>query len=190
MSGSLAGLGGKKHRLRHQGFAQVNQPRPRLVWIGSDGEPAYIEELKSLAAPSDVSFEPKLRIPDSELVSILNRAAMMVYAPRLEPFGFAPLEGNACGLPVVAVAEGGVRETVVHGVNGLLVEHDPRAVAAAIRQLLDHPDYARQLGENGCKIVAERWTGENSVDRLEGRLAEALQVAATTQRRVHVEVDR
>jgi glycosyltransferase involved in cell wall biosynthesis len=171
-------------------LAQVKQPRPRLVWIGNDADPSNLEKLKSLAASKDVSFEPKLRIQDSELVSILNRASVMIYAPRLEPFGFAPLEGNACGLPVVAVAEGGVRETVIDGVSGLLVEHDPRAAAVAIQHLVDHPDYARQLGENGCKIVAERWTGEDSVDRLEGRLAEALQAAATTQRRVHVEVNR
>lgn len=171
-------------------LAQVEEPRPRLIWIGNDADPSYLEKLRSLAASGNVSFEPKLRIPDSELMSILNRAVMMVYAPRLEPFGFAPLEGNACGLPVVAVAEGGVRETVIHGVNGLLVEHDPRAVAAAIRHLLDHPDYARKLGENGCKLVAERWAVENSVERLESRLVQAWQLAETTQPPTPTEVNR
>ena len=44
----------------------------------------------------------------------IHSTAAMLYAPRLEPFGLAPLEANACGLPVIAVPEGGVRETVVH----------------------------------------------------------------------------
>ena len=48
-----------------------------------------------------------------------HRATAMVYAPCLELIGLAPLEANACRLPVVAVAEGSVRETIVDGVYGL-----------------------------------------------------------------------
>jgi hypothetical protein len=55
-------------------------------------------------------------------------------------------------------------------------------MAAAIQHLLDHPEYARELGENGCRLVQERWTAELSVDRLEKRLVEALQAAATVER--------
>ncbi len=40
--------------------------------------------------------------------------------PILEPFGLAPLEANACELPVVAVAEVGIHEIVIDGVTGLL----------------------------------------------------------------------
>jgi glycosyltransferase involved in cell wall biosynthesis len=142
---------------------------------------SYLQELIQLAKSLNVEFEPKLRIQDSELIDILNRASMMVYAPRLEPLGLGALEGNACGLPVVAVAEGGVRETIVEGVNGLLVEHDPQAMAEAIQDLLQHPEYARQLGENGCRLVAEKWTVKHSVDRLERRLVEALHGTAATK---------
>jgi hypothetical protein len=63
--------------------------------------------------------------------------------------------------------------------NGLLVEHDASAMAIAIQRLLDEPSYARVLGENGCRAVAERWTLEHSVDRLEKRLMEALRAAGT-----------
>jgi glycosyltransferase involved in cell wall biosynthesis len=162
-------------------LAHLEPPRPRLIWIGNYTVGTYLEELTRLARSENVEFEPKLRIQDSELVDILNRASMMVYAPRLEPLGLVTLEANACGLPVVAVAEGGVRETVVDGMNGLLVEHDPPAMAAAIQRLLDHPDYARRLGENGCQAVAERWTLKHSVDRLEKRLVEILQAGAIKQ---------
>jgi glycosyltransferase involved in cell wall biosynthesis len=168
-------------------LAHVGQPRPPLVWVGNEAVPSYVKELNQLAVSQGVSFEPRVKIHDSEVVAILNRARMMVYAPRLEPFGFAPLEGNACGLPVVAVAEGGVRETVIHGVNGLLAEHDPQAMAAAIQRLLDDPACARQLGENGCKLVAERWTVKHSVDRLENRLIEASQVATEHKGNLHGE---
>jgi glycosyltransferase involved in cell wall biosynthesis len=52
----------------------------------------------------------------------------MAYAPRLEPLGLAPLEAGACGLPVVAVAEAGVRETVVDGITGSLTGPTVRRV--------------------------------------------------------------
>ncbi len=161
-------------------LVHLKPPRPRLVWIGNFAHEAYLEELAQLARSEHVDFETKLRISDAELVSLLNRARMMAYAPRLEPFGYAPLEANACGLPVVAVAEGGVRETVIDGVNGILVEHDPRAMATAIQRLLDDPKYAYQLGENGRRLVAERWTLRHSVDRLESAFGEVLRRAGST----------
>ena len=73
------------------------------------------DQAEELAAARGVPFSPHLRIPDDQLIALLNRAAVMVYAPRLEPFGLAPIEAAACALPVVAVAEGGVRETVIDG---------------------------------------------------------------------------
>ena len=87
------------------------------------------------------------------------------------------LEANACGLPVVAVAEGGVRETVQDGVNGLLVEEDEPAMAAAIDRLRGDPALRRALGENGRRIVAERWSLETAADRLERRLEEVVRAA-------------
>ena len=115
--------------------AQIPVPRPRLVWIANRGFEWYYEEMRSLAESHEVTFEARMSIDDNELVETLNRATAMVYAPRLEPFGLAPLEANACGLPVVAVAEGGVREAIIDGVNGLLVQHQPQAMAHAIQRL-------------------------------------------------------
>lgn len=157
-----------------ESLAKIPEPRPKFIWIGNDKKSQYLDELTRLSLSTHVDFEAKIRIQDSELVDLLNRASIMVYAPRLEPFGYAPLEAHACGLPVVAVAEGGVRETVISGVNGLLVEHELGAFAAAIQHLLNNPEYACHLGKNGRQIVAERWSLEAAVDRLEQRLALAL----------------
>ena len=142
--------------------------RPKLVWVGNLLDSGYRDEMVSFAKSLGVELETRQLISDEVLVDCLSRAAMMVYASRLEPFGFAPLEANACGTPVVAVAEGGVRETVRHEVNGLLVpSRDAKALGAAVQRLLHDPSLARKLGEAGLKLVQDVWTWESSVKRLE-----------------------
>jgi glycosyltransferase involved in cell wall biosynthesis len=153
--------------------AQIAVPRPRLVWIGNRCIEWYYEEMRSLAESCEVSFEARTSIGNNELVETLNRAAAMVYAPRLEPLGLAPLEASACGLPVVAVAEGGVRETTIDGVNGLLVEHQPQAMAHAIERLRHDKHLTAQLSKNGSEMVREKWSVNSAVERLERQLAQA-----------------
>jgi glycosyltransferase involved in cell wall biosynthesis len=53
-----------------------------------------------------------------------------------EPFGIAAVESMAAGKPVIAAAEGGWMESVIHGRTGLLVESpNPDALAVAVREL-------------------------------------------------------
>jgi glycosyltransferase involved in cell wall biosynthesis len=146
----------------------VRKPRPTFVWVANVvWGPGFRDQVLRLAESVGVNFDLRVDIPDGELVDLLNRATVLLYAPRLEPFGLAPLEANACGLPVIAVPEGGVRETVVHGLNGLLLPPDPGQLGAGIAELLDNPSYARTLGENGVAFAAERWSLDAADDRLE-----------------------
>ncbi len=145
-------------------------PRPKLVWVGNIANPQYQTDMIRLANDRQVELEMRVRVSDAELQEILGRAMVMVYAPRLEPFGLAPLEANACGVPVVAVAEGGVRETVVDGVTGLLVENNPAAMGVAIQRLRSDPALARRLGEHGKQIVDKKWSIESATIRLEAEL--------------------
>jgi glycosyltransferase involved in cell wall biosynthesis len=94
----------------------------------------------------------------------------MLYAPHLEPFGLAPLEAGACGTPVVGIPEGGVRETVIHDLNGLLAEPESQSIAAAIEKLLDEPSLAHRYGQQAIEHVNRHWTVEASIDRLEEQL--------------------
>lgn len=168
---SVGELGRHKNaRFIIEAIGKLPNPKPRLVWIGNIAEPDYEAEVRQRARALDVELEIRINVSDNELVEQLNTASVMAYAPRLEPFGFAPLEANACGLPVVAVAEGGVRETIVDGVNGLLVPHEPEAMAAAIERILGDESYADQLGRNGSQIVGQKWSLDSAVDRLEKEL--------------------
>src|SRR5713226_7248162 len=126
--------------------ALLPEPRPPLVWIANSGNEAYKSTIGELARSLGVELRIQMAISDAELIATLNKAALLLYTSRLEPFGFAPLEANACGLPFVGIAEGGIRESVKDGVNGFLVDPDPESVARAADRLLQNPDMARQMG--------------------------------------------
>ena len=171
----VVGLGSvtpeKNLRLCIEAIGLLPLPRPKLVWIGNVAKREHLAEMQRLAETRGVEFEPRIGIDEAELLETLNLATLMLYAPRLEPFGYAPLEANACGVPVIAVAEGGVRETVIHEANGLVVDNDPRSMASALIRLLDDPSLARRLGDTGRQMVEERWSSNDAIDRLEHHLA-------------------
>jgi glycosyltransferase involved in cell wall biosynthesis len=67
------------------------------------------------------------------------------------------IEAAACALPIVTTNNPGCREVVTDGVEGLLVPvRDAGTLAAAIRRLHAHPEWARQLGRAArAKTLAE-----------------------------------
>jgi glycosyltransferase involved in cell wall biosynthesis len=172
----------KKAHLLVDAVAQMAPPRPRLEWVAPSVDDDYLSRVRADARRCGVDFVLHLRASNDVLVEALNRARALVYAPRLEPFGLVPLEANACELPVVAVAEGGVRETVIDGLNGLLVKPTPDDLAKALERLLHEPALAEYMGQEGRRIVAERWSLDGAVTRLEKALLRLTEAESETRR--------
>jgi len=86
-------------------------------------------ERRALERLADGSAEFLGRLSDADIRNLYQRAAV-VLLPGEEDFGIVPVEAQACGRPVVALARGGATETVVPGETGLLVE-EPTADAFA-----------------------------------------------------------
>jgi glycosyltransferase involved in cell wall biosynthesis len=153
-----------------EALSKIPPPRPTLIWVGNAEDRRYADSLRLLAKQLSVNLDLKIGISDQELLDLLNTASVAVYTPRLEPFGYAPLEANACGLPVVAVAEGGVRETVISGLNGIIVDPEPEALATGLLQILNDSEAARCLGASARYHVVEHWSLPSAINRLEARL--------------------
>ena len=71
------------------------------------------------------------------------------------------LEAASCGRAIVATDVPGCREIVRHNENGLLVPpHDSKAVADAIKKLIENPELRAKMGARGRKIVEAEFSEE------------------------------
>lgn len=98
----------------------------------------------------------------------LFREAAIVVLPTLDDcFPLVLLEAMREGKPVVSTRVGGIEDIVEDGVTGLLVEAgDARALAAALRRLLDNPLEAQQMGATGRRRFEDCFTHERFEERL------------------------
>jgi glycosyltransferase involved in cell wall biosynthesis len=107
----------------------------RPIKIVGDGP--ELPRLRTTYADRDVELLGP--VSDAELASLYARCAALI-VPNIEEFGIAAVEAQAAGRPVVAVNRGGVRETVLHGTTGILVDAED---AAALAEPLRDEDFTR-----------------------------------------------
>jgi len=141
-------------------------PALRLEFAG-DGD---LGRLVERAAALGIDERVRLRgwIGARERDDLLARAAVFVLPSHAEALPVSLLEAMAAGCPVVASRVGGIPDLVQDGVNGLLVPpRDPEALAHALRTVLDDADLAARLGREARATVAERYTLERALERLE-----------------------
>jgi len=148
--------------------------RPKLVIVSNFSEPGWDDYLKNLASDLKVDLDILNLIDDEKLVLLYNKAKLILYAPYLEPFGLVPLEAMSCGTPVVAVKEGGVRETVIHEKTGLHTERDETLFAEATLELLTNDEKRNEMSINALKSIKEYWTLKHAGDRLSWHLNRVL----------------
>lgn len=108
-----------------------------------------------------------------ELVEQYSTARVALVPSYFEGFGFPASEAMACGLPVIATANGALPEVVgSSGEAGRLVPFgDVDALASAMRELAADPEKARALGETARRrierVFSWKEAGRRTADVLE-----------------------
>jgi glycosyltransferase involved in cell wall biosynthesis len=161
----------KAHNLVIEALARVDRARrPRLrIVTPVTSETAWIRDF---AGRLGVDLMIEQGIAEADLVERYQSVLATVCAARLEPFGLSVLESMACATPVIAVREGGFRESVLAGETGMLVDRDAEAMATAISTLAGDSALVQAMGRRGRDEVCRRWTWELSGSRLESILYE------------------
>jgi glycosyltransferase involved in cell wall biosynthesis len=134
-------------------------PEARLAVAGAGSEKSRLQKLCNDFELEGVEFFGALT--HEQLACVYESSDIMVNASRADNFPGAIIEAFLCGLPVVTSNVGGIPHLVRQEVSGVLVEpEDYKGLAEAVINLVEQPEVARRLIENGRRI-AECYRWEN-----------------------------
>jgi glycosyltransferase involved in cell wall biosynthesis len=92
-----------------------------------------------------------------EKLAVLRDASLFVLPSHSENFGLAVIEAMAAGLPVIISDQVNIWQEVQDGDAGRVIPVDSAALAAQILDLLDKPEAARRMGQQGRSLVQQRF---------------------------------
>lgn len=119
-----------------------------LKIVGSGIEEDNLRRLAGFSA----SFLGK--ITDEELSKVYDGAKALIFTAEEEDFGIVPVEAMAHGRPVIAIRQGGVRETVVEGKTGVFFDDlSEESLEGAIKKF----EKMKILAED-CRSQAEKFS--------------------------------
>ena len=160
-------------------FERVKErvPNARVVIIGPQDVPASIPGVESLGF---------LRKTVPEDLAVLRHAyataTVFCLPTRFEPFGIAYLEAMFNRVPCIGPDVWAVPEMVVDGKTGFTFPaEDVDALTRCLLRLLENPEEARRLGEEGRKYAEKKFTFANTVKLMREGFATAMQGAQTSQ---------
>ena len=132
----------KRIELQIEAFRQIPEEKLIIVggYSGGDHESRYAVKVQE-SLPSNVSMIGE--VPEDRLIDLYATCKGLICTAIDEDFGITPLEAMASGKSVIAVDEGGFRETVTSE-TGILIEASREAIVAAIKKISHNPASFRE----------------------------------------------
>lgn len=137
-------------------FAEVVKKNPDaiLVLVGGD-EKRYKKEIEKLIETkklrNQVLFTGVL-IGDDK-IAVFQDSDVFVMPSYSESFGMAIVEAMYFRLPVVITESVGIAPSVKKATTGLVIKKNEKQLAEAMLRILNNPDLAKKMGENGRKLI-------------------------------------
>ena len=154
----------KGHVLLLDAFAKLRAQFPECVLL-LRGEGSELSKLQARAQKLHVAEAVKFLPPSIEIETMFAAMDIFAFPSHEEPLGSALLAAMAHGLPVTAIARGGIPEVLADGKNGVLVKDiDPEEFASAIVRLVAHSEEAARLGRAARETIMTRFSANQMVE--------------------------
>lgn len=106
-------------------------------------------------------------VSQKELRNLYGNAKAFIF-PQIEDFGLVAAEAIACGTPVIAFKEGGVKDIIEENKNGIfLPEQTPEAIISAVNSIPSKKFESLSISETAAKFSKERFK-ENILKKING----------------------
>ena len=159
----------KRVEMQLEAFREM--PKERLVVVGGyakgDDAEGYAEKLL-MDKPKNVEFASE--ISEEKLVDLYANCRGFIATAIDEDFGMSVVEAMAAGKAVVAVDEGGFKETVVDGKTGFLVDADVDDIVEAVQKVSENPGKYRKA----CVERAKEFGKERFVEKMKKEILEMM----------------
>jgi len=101
-----------------------------------------------------------------QLINEYNKAKIVVHASQYETFGLIALEANACGVPVVSINQGPLKEIIENGQNGYIAESfEDENLILFCKNIISDSEYQSKTQIN-CLNIAKQYDWKNTVKQL------------------------
>lgn len=164
--GRFAEVKGPDQALEVMAKVQELVPAVHFLFVG-DGEmrPALEAQTKKLGLDGNIHWTGWR----NDVPQLMKAMDLFLLTSRNEGQGRVLVEAMATGLPVVAMATGGVSEVVVNGETGILTAAgDVTASAESVVALLQDGDMRRVMGDKGRERAQRHFSVDEMIRRLEG----------------------
>ncbi len=134
--------------------------KPKLVIAGK--KTLYTPEIEKLIDSLPEKIKKNISLQGEynrqEQIKLLDQSTVLVNPSEFETLGLVFMEAWARKKPVIAADLDLLEEVIDDGENGLFFEKDSLDdLVAKIKQVIENPDLAKKLGENGYKKVRNKY---------------------------------
>lgn len=125
------------------------------------------KQLVHYAKLKGVNLKNVCHLNPDQLSKVYNQSLLTLATASLEPFGLSVVESMACGTPVVAVCEGGFRETVIDGKTGLLTPRNAQKIATAISKLISDRLLYKKISQQAVSRATRYFSWDITFTKIE-----------------------
>lgn len=139
-------------------------------WIDTNPHAISEQELQTWIKEGTIEYLGRLK----DVRETIAQASVFVLPSYSEGTPRTVLEAMAMGRPIITTHAPGCKETVVHGVNGLLIPiRDSQALVAAMQYFIDFPNKITEMAEQSYALVNKKY----NVHQVNQEILKAMQIA-------------